>query len=196
MTTLVEFSDEPKYTIKTVCAQTGIRAVTLRAWERRHEVLIPHRSDNRYRLYSERDVAVLRWIKNRVDGGMPISSAVNELRSMMRSGMFPDAVPTGPSTLPVRQALPPEQFARRLYLALIAHDEGKAGDVFQEIQASFSLAAICQEIITPALVDIGDAWYRGSIRITTEHFASAYVRGKLLSMFQSYPARRSAPRRW
>ncbi len=42
-------------------------------------------------------------------------------------------------------------------------------------------------------MEIGDAWYRGSIRITTEHFASAYIRGKLLSMFQAYPARRSAP---
>ena len=63
MTTLVDFSEEPKYTIKAVCGQTGIRAVTLRAWERRHELLNPHRSENRYRLYSERDVAILRWIK-------------------------------------------------------------------------------------------------------------------------------------
>ena len=43
MTTLEEFSDVPRFTIKSVCTQTGIRAVTLRAWERRHEVLTPHR---------------------------------------------------------------------------------------------------------------------------------------------------------
>ena len=41
MSTIIDFSDEPKYTIKAVCAKTGIRAVTLRAWERRHEVLNP-----------------------------------------------------------------------------------------------------------------------------------------------------------
>lgn len=193
MATLINFSDEPKYNIKIVCAQTGIRAVTLRAWERRHEVLIPHRSENRYRLYSERDVAILRWVKNRVDSGMPISSAVIELHSSMRTGMFPEAVPIGPSTLPVPSGIAPEKYIKRLYQALLTHDEGKAGDIFREIQAGFSLVAIFQDILIPTLVEIGDAWYRGSIRITTEHFASALVRGKLLTMYQAYPSRRSAP---
>jgi len=77
LSSIDQIPDDPKYTIKTVCAQTGIRAVTLRAWERRHEVLNPHRSNNRYRLYSERDVAILRWVKNRVDGGIAISNVVN-----------------------------------------------------------------------------------------------------------------------
>ena len=193
MTTLVDFSDEPKYNIKIVCSQTGIRAVTLRAWERRHEVLIPHRSVNRYRLYSERDVAVLRWVKNRVDSGMPISSAVIELHSLMHTGRFPEAVPTGPSTLPVPSGIAPEKFVRRLYQALITHDEGKAGEFFRDIQASFDLVAIFQDILTPTLVEIGEAWYRGRFRITTEHFASAFVQGKMLTMYQAYPSRRSAP---
>lgn len=192
MATLVDFSDEPKYTIKTVCAQTGIRAVTLRAWERRHEVLSPYRSENRYRMYSERDIAILRWIKNRVDTGMPISSAVNELRSLMRSGMAPEAVPSGPAALPRKRGLPPDEYNRRLYQALIAHDEGRAGDVLREIEAAFDLETICQDILTPCLVEIGDAWYRGSIQVTTEHFASAVIRGRLSAIFQSYPARRSA----
>ena len=51
MTAINNFSDEPRYTIKSVSVQTGIRPVTLRAWERRHDLLNPHRSDNRYRLY-------------------------------------------------------------------------------------------------------------------------------------------------
>lgn len=62
MTTINDFSEEPRYTIKSVSVQTGIRPVTLRAWERRHDLLSPHRSENRYRLYSERDIAILRWI--------------------------------------------------------------------------------------------------------------------------------------
>jgi len=193
MTTLVDFSDEPKYNIKIVCSQTGIRAVTLRAWERRHEVLIPHRSVNRYRLYSERDVAVLRWVKNRVDSGLPISSAVIELHSLMRTGVFPEAVPTSPSTALVPSGIAPEKYVKRFYQALVTHEEGKAGDIFCEIQSSFGLIAIFQDILTPTLVEIGDAWYRGSIRITTEHFASAFVQGKMLAMYQAYPSRRSAP---
>lgn len=93
MAHISDLPDEPKYTIKTVYRQTGIRPVTLRAWERRHEVLNPHRSENRYRLYSERDVAVLRWIKSRVDNGMPIRDAVSELRAMQKQGLWPEVLP-------------------------------------------------------------------------------------------------------
>lgn len=93
MDTIADFSDAPKYTIKIVCAQTGIRAVTLRAWERRYGLLTPRRTEGNYRLYSERDVAVLRWLKGRVDGGLSISRAAAELDEMRRSGAWPQPAP-------------------------------------------------------------------------------------------------------
>lgn len=193
MTSIDEFPDEPKYTIKTVCIQTGIRPVTLRAWERRHEVLNPFRSNNRYRLYSERDVAVLRWIKSRVDEGISISNAVYELRSLQKKGIWPQAIPEAPTAISVSHASPPERYTQQIYQALIKHDEISAGDLLREAHAIFDLMTICSEILTPALVEIGEAWYRGDIRVTTEHFASAFVRGKLLSLIQAYPSRRSSP---
>ncbi len=76
---------------------------------------------------------------------------------------------------------------------MIHHDEAKAGDLLREAQTLFDLNAIYMEIITPALSQIGEAWYRGEIRVTTEHFASSFIRGKLLGMLQAYPTRRSAP---
>ena len=193
MATIIDFSDEPKYTIKAVCTQTGIRAVTLRAWERRYEVLNPYRSENHYRLYSERDIAVLRWIKNRVDGGLSISSAVSELKSMNRSGLWPESIPSAPSALPTSPTIPPDQYAGKLLQALLRHNESLAGDLLREANSLFDLATICTAIITPALVEIGEAWYRGEVRVTTEHFASSFIRGKLLSLLQTYPTRRSSP---
>ena len=193
MTSISDFSEDPKYTIKAVATQTGIRPVTLRAWERRHEVLTPHRSDNRYRLYSDRDIAILRWLKSRIDNGISISSAILELRKMTRNGNWPDAVPTGPSTELMVSDTPPGVYAKQLYRALIKHDESTSGDILREILSVFDLQTICLEILTPCLVDIGEAWYRGEIRVTTEHFASAYLRGKLLTLLQAYPSRRGAP---
>ena len=57
-----ELSDQPRYSIKAVQERTGIPAVTLRAWERRYKLVKPRRSSGNYRLYSDRDVAVLRQI--------------------------------------------------------------------------------------------------------------------------------------
>jgi methanogenic corrinoid protein MtbC1 len=193
VTTIIDLPDEPKYTIKSVASKTGIRPVTLRAWERRHEVLNPHRADNRYRLYSERDVAILRWLKNRTDEGISISNAVSELRSLTSSNNWPEAIPTIPSPGGGKSSTPPAQYAKQLFQALIKHDENRAGDILREVHALFNLLTVMLEIFIPALRDIGEAWYRGEIRVTTEHFASAYLRGKLLSLLQAYPARRNVP---
>jgi methanogenic corrinoid protein MtbC1 len=193
MTSIIDFSDEPRYTIKAVSVQTGIRPVTLRAWERRHDLLSPHRSDNRYRLYSERDVAILRWIKSRVDGGISISNAVVELRQMTRSGIWPDAVPAAPSRTLSQPKATPETYTHWLYDALINHNEERASEIMRELHASFDLITIFIRILSPTLIAIGEAWYRGEIRITTEHYASNFLRAKLMSLLQAYPTRRNAP---
>ncbi len=188
-----DLPDDPKFTIKAVASQTGIRPVTLRAWERRHEVLNPYRADNHYRLYSERDVAILRWLKHRIDQGISISNAVNELRSMTSNDMWPEALPEVPIQKGNAGSTPPEQFVQQLYQALIHHDENRSGELLRQVHAIFDLMTVCMEVLVPTLHLIGEAWYRGEIRVTTEHFASAYLRGKLLSLYQAYPSRRNAP---
>jgi DNA-binding transcriptional MerR regulator len=80
---LARYSDTPLYNTKAVVQQTGVQAATLRAWERRYELLAPQRAGNAYRLYSERDVATIRWLKSRVDGGMAISQAVALFHHML-----------------------------------------------------------------------------------------------------------------
>jgi methanogenic corrinoid protein MtbC1 len=192
MTSIIEFSNEPKFTIKTVCTKTGIRPVTLRAWERRHEVLTPYRSDNRYRLYSERDVAILRWLKNQVDNGVSISSAVGELKILQHSNQWPDAIPSSPTPQTKTPTTPPVQYTKPLFEALIHHDEMNASEIMRQVHSEFDLATLFSKILIPVLVDIGEAWYNGKIRVATEHFASSFLRGKLLSLLQAYPSRRNA----
>jgi methanogenic corrinoid protein MtbC1 len=193
MTTIIGLPDEPVFSIKKVASQTGIRPVTLRAWERRYEVLTPYRAENRYRLYSERDVAILRWLKNRIEEGISISSAVSELRSMTSANNWPEAIPLAP--VPARRAssTQPSTYANSFFQALLKHDEKRCGNLFRDVHDQFDLLTVFMEVLVPALRQIGEAWYRGEIQITTEHFASAYLRGKLLSLLQMYPSRRRSP---
>lgn len=193
MTNIAEFSDQPIYKIKHVSEMTGILPVTLRAWERRYEVLEPDRANNRYRLYSDRDVALLRWLNSRLQSGVSISSAVRELRQMTDEGKLPEAVAGGPLLSGRRASATPEQISRQLFQALLRKDEAEAANLIRQSQDSFDLITLMQEIITPCLTEIGDAWYRGKISIAVEHYASSYIRGKLLAIFQAYPTRRNAP---
>jgi methanogenic corrinoid protein MtbC1 len=194
MITIVDLPDEPKYTIRTVCSQTGIRAVTLRAWERRHAVLTPHRSANRYRLYSERDIGILHWVKNRIENGVSISSAVSEMRNMIKNGIYPEAIFPAPAMVSLPGVTLPGEYVDPLYDALIHHNEARSSDLMHAISSSFDVQTICTKILVPVLVNIGDAWYNGKIRIATEHFASNFITGKLMSMLQTFPIRRNAPR--
>ena len=84
---LGQFSDMPVFNTKAVVQQTGVPAATLRAWERRYNLLAPERANNTYRLYSERDIYLIRWLKERVDSGMAISQAVALFKHKDRSDL-------------------------------------------------------------------------------------------------------------
>ncbi len=73
---LEHYPDIPLFNTKAVVQQTGVPGPTLRAWERRYTILAPERANNTYRLYSERDIVMIRWLKERVDNGMSISQAI------------------------------------------------------------------------------------------------------------------------
>ena len=107
---LERYSDFPLYNTKAVVQQTGIPAPTLRAWERRYTFLLPGRADNSYRRYSERDIAMIRWLKERVDAGMSISQAIALFRHLDEehnlSGMPQDDVLTEGSATNFQVVIP------------------------------------------------------------------------------------------
>lgn len=191
MPIITEYPEDAKYNIKSVSLRTGVQPVTLRAWERRYKILDPHRGENGYRLYSERDVALLAWLKNQVDAGVSISAAVENFRAGARNGIWPEAVITAPAPIASKHSsLPAADFVKRMLNPLIARDELTASKVFEEALASFDLLPLCEEVLCPTLVEIGEAWYHGKILVATEHFASGFIRSKLLAIYQSLPVTR------
>jgi DNA-binding transcriptional MerR regulator/methylmalonyl-CoA mutase cobalamin-binding subunit len=194
MVSIAEFSNDPKYTIKVLSERTGVRPVTLRAWERRYDLLDPDRLDNNYRLYSEQDIQIVRWITNRLDEGLSISNAVREYRGLREQGIWPEALPSVlPPTPSKTPQFPTKIYAEQLYAALTKHDEAQAKQIIDTIQSMFDIQTIFLEVFYPCLVEIGEAWYRGEIRIATEHFASAFIRGILMNLLQAFPIYSAAP---
>lgn len=194
MVSIAEYSADPKYTIKVVSERTGVKPVTLRAWERRYNLIEPDRLDNNYRLYSEQDIEVIRWITHRLENDLTISSAVREYRKLREKGLFPEALPSiippEPSKTP---QYPPKAYADQLYKTLIAHNTSRARKIVAAVQSLFDLKTIFFEIFQPCLYEIGDAWYRGEIRIATEHHASSFIRGILTNLLHAFPVYKTAP---
>jgi methanogenic corrinoid protein MtbC1 len=193
MPTIASLPTTPRHTIKAICEQTGVLPVTLRAWERRYKLVRPSRTSGNYRLYSDRDIALLRWVRSRMEAGHSISSVAREFQALRRAGHWPPLTGSLPAQATAPNAAPAAEYARRLYSALTALDEPQAGALLGEAHGGFDLDVVCLEIIQPCLYEIGEAWYRGEIRIATEHFASNFLRGHLMGLFQACPMRQSAP---
>lgn len=212
---LAAYSSEPIYNMKAVTRRTGIPAATLRAWERRYKVLQPSRTEGNYRLYSDRDVAILVWLKAQLDAGLSISRAVALLERLREEietrappaggaagdGTAPAAASAQPQASPAAQALRAwmekpdpataetwDRLTHALHDALIRMDEQMASLALAEAFALYSVEIVCVHVITPCMVAIGEDWFAGRISVVAEHFATAYLMGRLMALLNAQPA--------
>ena len=157
------------YRIKRVAHITGINPATLRAWERRYNLIAPGRTDSGYRLYSDDDVAMLSRIKQLTDEGLTIGEAI----ARVRRAWAPLGANAGGAELgEVRQ---------QLRDALLAMDRQGALTAYERA-AYLSPERRTEEVLLPVMREIGDLWQNERAVIVQEHFASAFVREKLAQM--------------
>ena len=204
---LNEFSTTPLYNIKAVVQSTNISPSTLRAWERRYNMCQPQRSESGYRLYSDRDVAVIRWLKAQVDAGMSISQAVSWLQSIIDQAISDEQTtlpnPTGRAAdaqmLAAASRLELENFAsfqERLLGALLNFNEDAAEAILAHAFALYAIEHVGEQIIAPVLVEIGERWHRGELSITREHYATNYLMQRLAAILRTVPNATAHPLIW
>jgi DNA-binding transcriptional MerR regulator len=182
---LRHISDEPMYNAKAVKMQTGVTAATLRAWERRYGILVPKRTSGGHRWYSPRDVAAIKWLKQHIDQGMRISHASTQLQREL----YMDT-PTAPmETRPAARSL--EAIQDDLHRALIDYDGAAADEILSEAYSLHPIEAVCIDVIEAVLVRLGHDWAAGRITVATEHFASNYLRSKLIALIDAGPVTRA-----
>ncbi len=168
----------PIYNIKAVARLVGLFPVTLRAWERRYGIPTPQRGDQGYRLYSEHDVATLRWLKAQVDSGLSIGRAVDYLNELRQSGKDPAVE----SSIDFDQPISTEHLQRQFVRALLAFDETEAAAIVRRAFNLYSLDLALMEVIQPTLVELGERWHAGELPIATEHFATQFCLQYLMGM--------------
>jgi len=200
-------SEEPLYNIGVVARMTGVTMATLRAWERRYDFPDSERTAGGHRLYSEKDVMRLRWVKERIDEGMQTAQAINALRHQEHTGKL-TTMEYVPSLLPdingekTHGHLPVYQ--QQLVGVLLERNLTKADTILGEALAISSPEDLILDVIGPALANIGEAWEVGKINIATEHLATNYLRQRLLMWMVSGPPPKSinpivlacAPNEW
>jgi methanogenic corrinoid protein MtbC1 len=80
--------------------------------------------------------------------------------------------------------------ANRLFSALVAGDETRAGELVDELAgAGVSLVDICDHVLAPALERTGEEWAAGRLTVAEEHRASAICARALGRWMRPAPGR-------
>ena len=184
---MLQNNTKPIYPLQYVTEETGVKADTLRAWERRYDLPKPARSAGGHRLYSERDLKIIRWLLQRQQEGMRISQAVRLWKSTISAGDDPllddksDLFSLSPNKLTL-QTLKNDWIS-----ACLEFDEANAEKIVHEAFSLFLPESALLEIFMPAICEIGALWYQGEATVQQEHFASALLVRRLNALILSTP---------
>ncbi len=159
------------YRIKRVAHLTGINPATLRAWERRYQLLTPRRSPAGYRLYTDEDVAILSRIKRLIDEGLSIGEALERVRQT--------SLPLSPHA--DGQIL--SEVRDEILEALLSIDRARAQTAWERLSTVPTMRRV-DEVLMPVLREVGERWARGDLGIADEHYATAFAREKLAAIFE------------
>ena len=184
-------TDEAKYRVGMVAKMTGLSTHTLRMWEKRYAAVVPQRTEAGGRLYTDADVERLRLLHRLVRQGHAIGGIAKlanpELRQMA-------SVSPSVAAEPVSQHLP--ELRARVMGAIERLRVEEAEQLLSRAALGTEPGEFLERVVAPILIEIGDRWERGDLRIAHEHACSTVMRGLLFSLMRLYPSNDARRRAW
>lgn len=134
---------EELFPIREVARLTGINPVTLRAWERRHGLIQPTRTESGHRLYSMHDIEKVRSILDWIDRGVAVSKVGKILAKTEPLKVLAQIIPT--ELVHADYA----QWQQQVQVAVKAFDEVQLDQIYGQIFSSYPLSVVFQDIFLP-----------------------------------------------
>lgn len=189
-------STTPVFNLKVVLKETGLPADTLRAWERRYGLPVPQRTPGGHRLYSERDIQIIKWLMARQMEGLSISRAVDLWNEQVASGSDPLAGLASSSLAAVQTGSAPHITSETTLDALRSQwvnacmnfNETAAEQTLNQAFSMFPIEAVCVEVLQKGMSEIGGMWYENRASVQQEHFASGLAMRRLDALLIASPA--------
>ncbi|KAF2390148.1 MULTISPECIES: MerR family transcriptional regulator [Pseudomonas] len=172
--------DEGWLPIREVARQTGVNAITLRAWERRYGLIVPQRTPKGHRLFSaehvQRILTILTWLNRGV--------AVSQVKQLLDT---PQAF-----TDPVENDW---QLLRNTLLQAVTQlAERTLDDTVNQAMALYPPRTLCEQLLMPLLTELEQRW-QGQFGAQMERvFFYSWLRSKFgARIYHNNRQLRSAP---
>lgn len=158
------------FSIRDLENLSGIKAHTIRIWEKRYDLLSPERTDTNIRTYSLSSLQKLLNITLLYDNGYKISKIAK--------------IPESEIPLRVKEVFVKKSNGSHslnaFKLAMMNFDQTIFFDTYDNLMETKSFQEIFKEIFIPLLNEIGLLWQTDTISPAHEHFLTNLIKQKIL----------------
>lgn len=158
------------YSIKDLEKISGIKAHTIRIWERRYGVIEPMRSDTNIRKYNDNDLKRILNISILNQNGFKISKIANLDNEQLKEKVIDLSLDHGNTNVQVES----------LVVSMLELNEHKFNNVLTTSIIKRGFEDTVETILFPFLDRIGILWQAGTINPAQEHFISNLIRQKII----------------
>ncbi|MEO8471145.1 MAG: MerR family transcriptional regulator [Chryseolinea sp.] len=166
-----------KYSIKELEQLSGIKAHTIRIWEKRHKIIEPSRTSTNIRFYSDDDLKKIINVSLLNNHGIKIS----KIADMSVDDVFKKVLQLSESKNDVQVHID------QLVVAMIDLDEAVFERILSNLILRYDFERTILEIVYPFLEKIGVLWQTENITPAHEHFISNLIRQKLIVAIDGLP---------
>ena len=159
-----------EYKIRDLENLTGIKAHTLRIWEKRYGILVPDRTETQIRTYTDEELTLILKISMLNKNGSKISKIADMNVDQITDHFYK-----------LNKTKSDNQSVELFILSLVNLDEQLFKDTFQDLINRVGLQDTFINYLMPFLDRIGVMWLVGTITPAQEHFISNLIRQKIVA---------------
>ncbi|WP_319534597.1 MerR family transcriptional regulator [uncultured Vibrio sp.] len=128
-------SEEKLYAIRDVAEITGVKPVTLRAWQRRYNLIQPQRTEKGHRLYRQQDIDTIKEVQSWLAKGI----AIGKVKGLLGKGGEFEMIDESPALEEVETLLS----------ALSDINHAKTESVLSSVMKEYPLNLVVEQFIEP-----------------------------------------------
>lgn len=159
-----------EFSIKDLENLSGIKAHTIRIWEKRYNLLEPNRTDTNIRYYSLESLQKLLNVSYLNNNGFKISK-IAKLKD--------SEIPTVAREIASRTALKSHAI-NSFKLAMMNFDQNLLYKTYNNLLQEKTFKQIFYDVFLPFLEELGMLWQTDTITPAHEHFISTFIKQKIL----------------
>ncbi|MFT7590486.1 MAG: DNA-binding transcriptional MerR regulator [bacterium] len=158
-----------QFTIKDLENLSGIKAHTIRIWEKRYNILNPERTDSNVRMYDTSNLKKLLNVTYLYNGGHKISKIAQLSEADLNQTVIDQVSKRGDHV----------SYMDSLVLSMLNFDQSHFEQTFNRLISEFSFRHVFLKVFIPLLHRIGIYWQSDNIMPVHEHFISSLIKQKV-----------------